>query len=870
MIKSVGVIAVLAALANADMYMHNPPGSNDRCRERNNNRNNANRLFDSQNNAQGGYPWRGNGCIRYQPDPLEYYVGSRLRMEWTNQHACGQNDNVNCETVVQYACEDTLPTLRDGYPSGALIDGDANNDGYCHATYQFNNNDDDITNNNSNNQNTCTDTIPWRTADNNGETPSMVDSDAGQQRGGASCTGFNTLMNGGNPFTSVDELWQPMAACEYYYPSAANFGEGVADSTQINSQQAGMEFGMHEGPLYYGYMCAYTARNRGLYHADQNLNRRDRSSTRQDANGDDPEADNNNGGGRNGLECPEERDHYPYWSPTPFKDMVVFTTRLDHCSYFQQTSHNVAAVGFCSCGLACRTEANRLGNVTPQNPDGELQNDEYLVPWHKEICQDAGGQWLEQETNGVGTAPDCLPHPLTRDNHLGAAYPVKNDGTVNVDLALEQPETAFYDWEIPEHILDSVADKQAGQLCIVRMRYNISTADYRGTVVHNGGSFDAEGTSTSFFTEEEDCTNRVTRRRTVNNQERRENYPQCDQTNFGPGQYPVGVNRAYIMWQGKWDNGLDADGNLIEVLDNDGNPVPGEDPSQFFLMSVTINSNQAGRTFQDRSHVFRVKERPSSDVVDGLSSGSVIWNLNSRGRRGNIVQTYPSVEYDFVPSVLEMNRGDFAHVQFHVSQYNTARNANNGEGWQYADGCNMMQLANKGANFPMPLEETTMWGDASLPEVQALAKRMAYLDQHDEATWVENKFFQGNNGDGINDPDAQCQYIDANGNAPGDNNIQNCAKLNAIPRNFNVLFQVDPVGSGRFYYVSTRNNNFSNRSHKGMWIVNDPLSAGTIAGIVIGAVAGAALLFAGWNYGGKHPDSVAGKLFCRRGGATRV
>ena len=39
----------------ADVYMHNPRGSNDRNCERNANRNNGNRLFDSQNNNAGGY-----------------------------------------------------------------------------------------------------------------------------------------------------------------------------------------------------------------------------------------------------------------------------------------------------------------------------------------------------------------------------------------------------------------------------------------------------------------------------------------------------------------------------------------------------------------------------------------------------------------------------------------------------------------------------------------------------------------------------------------------------------------------------------------------------------------------------------------------
>ena len=40
----------LTLLVSADIYLHNPAGSNNRNRERNANRNNANRLFDSQNN----------------------------------------------------------------------------------------------------------------------------------------------------------------------------------------------------------------------------------------------------------------------------------------------------------------------------------------------------------------------------------------------------------------------------------------------------------------------------------------------------------------------------------------------------------------------------------------------------------------------------------------------------------------------------------------------------------------------------------------------------------------------------------------------------------------------------------------------------
>ena len=49
------LIFCLLNIVNADVYLHNPRGNNNRCDERSNNRNNANRLFDSQNNVAGGY-----------------------------------------------------------------------------------------------------------------------------------------------------------------------------------------------------------------------------------------------------------------------------------------------------------------------------------------------------------------------------------------------------------------------------------------------------------------------------------------------------------------------------------------------------------------------------------------------------------------------------------------------------------------------------------------------------------------------------------------------------------------------------------------------------------------------------------------------
>ena len=108
MIKQI-LFLLWAPFILADIYMHNMRGSNNRCDERTNDRLNANRLFDSQNNAAGGYsvPCQDTDLQCFN---MKYFTESYLDIRFTTQHACGIQNQ--CEIIIQYACN-----MRNGQPT---------------------------------------------------------------------------------------------------------------------------------------------------------------------------------------------------------------------------------------------------------------------------------------------------------------------------------------------------------------------------------------------------------------------------------------------------------------------------------------------------------------------------------------------------------------------------------------------------------------------------------------------------------------------------------------------------------------------------------------------------------------------------------
>jgi hypothetical protein len=80
------------------------------------------------------------------------------------------------------------------------------------------------------------------------------------------------------------------------------------------------------------------------------------------------------------------------------------------------------------------------------------------------------------------------------------------------------------------------------------------------------------------------------------------------------------------------------------------------------------------------------------------------------GKRGNIVQTYPAVEYDFLPDRLTASPADLIHIQWTGS--NTHNNGGGGgdgqagdagQGTTGTDRHNFVQLAALEENYPIPL-----------------------------------------------------------------------------------------------------------------------------------------------------------------------
>jgi len=94
-------------------------------------------------------------------------------------------------------------------------------------------------------------------------------------------------------------------------------------------------------------------------------------------------------------------------------------------------------------------------------------------------------------------------------------------------------------------------------------------------------------------------------------------------------------------------------------------------------------------------------------------------------------------------------------------------------------------------------------------------------------------------------------------------NIQNCGLLNADGANYFNGGLVKMIKAGVYNYMSTRNNNFTNRSQKGTVTVSSALSPFALTATIAGSAgfAGAATIAGGSWYASTHPESSVANCF---------
>ena len=431
---------------------------------------------------------------------------------------------------------------------------------------------------------------------------------------------------------------------------------------------------------------------------------------------------------------------YPYWSPSPWKDVVILTDHTEvNCKAdgtYAGASQNNHDVYKCvpppvSATVTVAAAAKAIQAITQAD------------------CATAAGTWT-RFTHGL-PAPLCKQADWSRVNHLGNG---------------REGQPLMYNWTLP-----SVADLASGGAylysdasgsyakCVVRLRYNISTDDYNP-------------------------------------------YNTSSASNHNP-------------WAG-----------VISPVTN--NPTV-DIGSGYEGVKLNVNTAQFGRTFQDRSHTFYVRTRPAS-----IPAAAKIYNLNVRGKRGNIVQTFPSVEYDFQPARLQVKQGDYIHVQWTGS--NTHNNGDPagdgqagdaGEGRGGTDRHNMAQLLSFSENYPQPLDKFTdnMWSRSQCFKLDGSPLTTASTPNGDIST---------------NTPALDCSvYLTTAGQfaSAAAVNAAAASATSTIATQFDPLLDNAPASlvggvlmkftpafaagqtSQSFDYMCTRNNNFSNRGQKGTIVV---------------------------------------------------
>lgn len=201
-------------------------------------------------------------------------------------------------------------------------------------------------------------------------------------------------------------------------------------------------------------------------------------------------------------------------------------------------------------------------------------------------------------------APACRENQWSRDNHHGNA--AGNGGFM-----------ASYNWTVPTNWVH--------ERCAFRLRYNISTGDtveWNNQTVQAGFNGDSRVNAVGTPAGSAVTANRHPALTPVweRYQLTRAEVEASFQGHAAENRAALRLSREYVL---KNNPRVDIFGSLITNSTRVGT----------IKTQLAINTAQFGRTFEDRTHRFAIRRRPANIPAD-----AAIWNLQVRGKRGNIVQ----------------------------------------------------------------------------------------------------------------------------------------------------------------------------------------------------------------------------------------
>ena len=339
-------------------------------------------------------------------------------------------------------------------------------------------------------------------------------------------------------------------------------------------------------------------------------------------------------GNRRGYECPEERDYFPYWHPTEWTDVAVLTSNPSNetCQYYQEQSSNRQAKGEC---VELNTDGSRRSHTSKANNADDCKKIEN-AEWIDFYDYNAIVAEIDSEDYCTRAATNTATY---KDEKLVWGYP---------------RQVGSERYEVPE------------KACLI-MHPDIDCKEAPWSRANHLGNSDEQDDFATYrwelphFHEEKECVLRI--RYNISSDDYGEEFDSGDIT-------------PYFQYQ---------------TLQND----PVITTKDGIELQLALDTAQIARTFQDRTHTFKILQRTDYNIDDS----ETIENLQVRGKRGNIVQTFPAVEYDFSPQRTVMDKNSLLHIQWAGSNSNP--NGNAGQGTRGTDRSNIVTMGAPNWNIPV-------------------------------------------------------------------------------------------------------------------------------------------------------------------------